>query len=103
MKSKLEKEFDTAMLSIYQRAKTEAGYNATIFFRMLSDRGGLATARYLINAAQPSDGYTHFYERGRLDLTVEAMVVGSPKWHPLFTNEEIERASSRLEQYKNRS
>lgn len=63
----LSKQFDVAMFEIYRRAKSEAGYNATIFLRMINDRGGLSTAKYLINAPRPSDGYTHLYERGRLD------------------------------------
>jgi hypothetical protein len=66
---------------------------------MLGDKGGLATAKYLINALKPSDGYTHLYERGRLDLTVEAMVVENPKWHPLFTGEELTKAKKRLVDY----
>lgn len=47
MTTNLERQFDTAMMSIYQRAKTEAKYNASVFLGMLNDRGGLATARYL--------------------------------------------------------
>jgi len=93
------KQFDNAMFEICARAKSEARYNATIFLGMLGDRGGLATAKYLINSRKPSDGYTHLYERGRLDLTVEAMVVESPRWHTLFTNEELEKARLRLAQY----
>jgi hypothetical protein len=95
----LLKQFDGAMFEIYSRAKSEAGYNATIFLRMLGDRGRLATAKYLINSPKPSDGYTQLYERARLDLTVEAMVVENPKWHTLFTSEELERARQRLVQY----
>lgn len=93
------KQFDAAMFSIYNRAKSEAGYNATIFLGMLNDRGGLSTAKYLINTPKPSDGYTHLYERGRLDLTVEAMVVENTRWHELFTEEELEKARRRLKQY----
>jgi hypothetical protein len=91
--------FDEAMFGIYRRAKSEAEYNATIFLRMISERGGLATARYLINSPKPSDGYTHLYERGRLDLTVEAMVVENGRWHELFTSEELVKARVRLAQY----
>lgn len=97
--SKLEKQFDEAMLTIYRRAKSEAKYNAAIFFRMLSERGGVVTAKYLINAAKPSEGYTHLYERGRLDLTVEAMVVEDKRWNPLFTADELARARKRLSDY----
>jgi hypothetical protein len=95
----LARRFDAAMFEIYRRAKLEAGYNATIFLRMISDKGGLATAKFLINSPTPSDGYTRLYERGRLDLTVEAMVVENPRWHPLFTNHELALASSRLRKY----
>jgi len=52
----LAKQFDSAMFEIYRRAKVEAGYNATIFLKLISDRGGLVTAKYLFNTAKPSDG-----------------------------------------------
>ena len=96
----IEKAFNQAMFEIYHRAKTEAGYTATIFLKMLGDRGGLSTAKYLINSTKPSDGYTNLYERERLDLTVEAMVVENPQWHPLFTEDEIKKARRRLRQYE---
>lgn len=97
--SDMLKQFDMAMFQIYQRAKKEARYNATIFFRMLNDRGGLATAKYLINSDKPSDGYTHLHQLGRLDLTVEAMVTEDKRWEQLFTPEELEKARKRLHDY----
>jgi len=96
----IEKEFDAAMFNIYRRAKDEAGYTATVFLGMLHDRGGLSTAKFLINAAKPSDGYTALYERGRLDLTVEAMVLEQSKWHEIFTADEIARCRKRLRDYR---
>src|SRR5437016_3232913 len=97
--SDLEPQFDRAMEKIYVRAKTEANYTASIFHRMLCDRGGLSTAKYLINERQVSEGYTALWELGRLDLTVEAEVVDNPRWYPLFEQEEIERARRRLKEY----
>jgi len=95
----LQRRFDAAMFSIYRRAWTEAGYRATAFLHMLSTRGCLATARYLINTPKPSLGYTRLYETGRLDLTVEALVAGDTTWHALFTDDEIEKAKRRLKTY----
>jgi hypothetical protein len=92
--------FDAPMFEIYHRAKSEAGYTASIFLNMLTDRGGVATAKTLINAAKPSDGYTKLFDLGRLDLTVEAMVVRETKWHSLFEPEEIEKAKKRLKEYR---
>jgi hypothetical protein len=97
--SDILKQFDEAMLAIYRRAKSEAQHNATIFFRMLTEKGGLATAQYLINSERPSDGYTRLYERGRLDLTVEAMVVEDKRWHGLFTAGELAKAKKRPSDY----
>jgi hypothetical protein len=74
------------MFDIYQRAKLEAGYNATIFLRMISDRGGLATAKYLINSPTPSDGYTHLYERGRLDLSFDRSCISLTSSESLSKN-----------------
>ncbi len=93
------KEFDGAMFTIYRRAKSEAKYNATIFLNMLNERGGLATAKFLINAPKESDGYTELYLRKRLDLTVEAMVVEEKRWHSLFTEDELDKARKRLEKH----
>jgi hypothetical protein len=94
----LEERFRDSMLSIYVRAKKEAGYNATRFLQMLEDRGPLETARLLINRTTPSDGFTALWEAGRLDLTVEAHAL-DPQFEPLFTADERRVARDRLQQY----
>jgi hypothetical protein len=87
------------MFEIYARARAEAKYTASVFLGMLQRQGGLITAKQLINASKPSDGYTALYERGRLDLTVEAVVIENIEWHDLFSTEELARAKARLKQY----
>ncbi len=96
----IETQFDQVMFDVYRRAKYEAKYNATIFLQMLTDNGGLRTAKTLINAAKPSDGYTELYLRKRLDLTVEAVVTEDARWHSLFLDEELQRARKRLSDYQ---
>ncbi len=86
------------MIDIH-RAAGEIGYRATVFIGMVQDRGGLATAKALINASTPSDGYTRLFELGRLDLSVEAVVMDNPSWHHLFLPEELARARKRLRDY----
>lgn len=98
--SDLEKSFDAAMLDIFRKAKQEAGYNASRFFQMLTDHGGLDTARILIHADTVSDGYSALWERGRLDLTVEALIYDNSGFHPLFSAEEMEIVRERLVQYQ---
>ncbi|WP_288586581.1 hypothetical protein [uncultured Methylobacterium sp.] len=91
--------FDNAMFGIYYRAKKEAAYNATLFLNMISSQPGLSVAKQLINAPKVSVGYAALYEKGRLDLTVEAMVVESLEWRDLFEPEELARAERRLREY----
>lgn len=95
----LEFRFDAAMMDIYHRAKSEARYNATRYFQMLADHRGLETARMLLHSAAVSEEYTALWERGRLDLTVEALIHDRSEYHPLFTEEERETARRRLEEY----
>lgn len=91
-------EFNEAMRSVYDRARAEANYHATYFLSMLAEHGSLATARKLLHAPAVSDGFAALWERGRLDLTVEALVV-QPRFVDLFTPAEIEIAHHRLGQF----
>lgn len=95
----LEIAFHEAMLNIYRTAKSEAKYNAQRFLQMVVDHGGVAAAHMLINAETVSEGYTALWEKGRLDLTVEAMVVNTPKFHSLFSENELQICRERLQQY----
>jgi hypothetical protein len=90
-----EAAFHEAMLSIYERAKSECKYNAARFLQMVGERGGLQTAKYLLHAPGLSDGFTALWKCGRLDLTVEAYVL-MPEWRGLFTEEETKVAAKRL-------
>lgn len=91
-------DFGKAMLSLYERAKREADYTASGYLGMLSELGPLGTARQLLSVPAVSDGFANLWERGRLDLTVEALVL-QPEFAPLFTEEELARARTRLEQF----
>jgi hypothetical protein len=92
-------QFDEEMFRIYERARSEAQYNATRFLHMLYEHRGLETARILLHATNVSEGYTALWERGRLDLTVEAVIHDNPRWHSLFTQEDLEICNQRLTEY----
>ena len=98
MPTELETRFHEAMLEIYRRAKSDAGYNATRFLGMVSEQGGYQAARTLIYASTVSDGYTALWERKHLELTVEALIL-KPEWHDLFSDEERTIARQRLADY----
>jgi hypothetical protein len=94
----LEARFDSAMLDVYRRALQECHYNATRFLHMLHEHRGVETARILLHATNVSEGYVALWERKRLDLTVEALVI-SDEWSSLFTDHERDIARRRLKAY----
>lgn len=72
------------------------GYNPTAFLEMLSKYGTLGTARKLIHAPHVSDGYSKLFMMGRLDLTLEAVML-KPEYANLLTKEELEICASRIQ------
>jgi hypothetical protein len=91
----LERRFHGAMIEVYQRARSETGYNATRFIKMIAELGGLETARLLLSARDPSEGFVTLVQSGRVDLTVEALAL-DPSYAPLFTDAQLESARRRV-------
>ncbi|WP_064077670.1 DUF262 domain-containing protein [Prescottella equi] len=91
-------EFGRHMVDGYERARREAGYNATYFRSMLAEIGPVATAKKLLASPTVSDGFASLWERGRLDLTVEALLL-DPRFETLFDNDELDAARRRLKQF----
>jgi len=98
MSKELEAKFDETMMDVYRRALKERDYKATRFLHMLLEHHGLETARKLLHASNVSEGYVALWERKRLDLTVEALILAD-EWLPLFGEPEREIAWKRLAQY----
>lgn len=69
-----------------------------IVVKLLSEHGGLATARQLLWSDTPSDGFTTLWQHKRFDLTLEAHILRQD-FASLFTDEDRQRARDRLEQY----
>ena len=91
-----EKAFTKAMEQIYIDA-VAIGYRPTIFRRMLADLGGVETARRLI-VSDATSGFTKLWEKKRLDLSIEALILKS-EWLPLFSAMEHQIARKRLSAY----
>ena len=96
--SGLETEFDNAMMNVYRTAKKECDHNATYFLQMLLDHRGIETAHRLLAGEAPQEGFTKLWECGRLDITVECLVLNK-RFRGLFDDNELETARRRLRQY----
>ena len=93
----LKDEFHRAMLNIY-RAAAELGYRPTYFLRMVRQQGGVAAAKRLLSGPVAQSGLTTLWELGRLDISMEALVV-QERWQPLFSDAERQAARHRLSAY----
>ena len=94
----LADDFDNAMMNVYRMAKEECAYNANMFLRMLHEHGGIETAHRLFGGETPQYGFTKLWECGRLDITVECIVLDL-RYQALFDDHELETARRRLRQY----
>ena len=92
---KLEERFHQQMLNVYRRAKDECGYTANRFHQMVEEQGGLQTAKALLASKRIPDGFAQLYMLGRLDISMENLVLQEP-WANLFTDTELAVARRRL-------
>ena len=87
-----EKWFHRELIEKSDKAKKECKYNAIYYNQMLSELGGVKTAKRLIAKAiqtqNPSDGFTTLFMVGRTDLTMESSVI-KEEYRELFTADEI--------------
>lgn len=97
MPDSLAERFAVELFRQCERAKKECNYNATRFLQMFHEQGAISTARQLIMSPNLSRGFISMWERKRLDLTIEALIIREP-WRQLFTCAEVEIATKRLEQ-----
>ena len=96
--TEVEKQFERDMISIYNTAKKECGYNATRFLNIISEKGSLSAAKQLLSKPGGTEGFTTLWKHQRLDLSVEAHVL-MPKYAELFTEEERKICIDRLKEF----
>lgn len=94
----IENKFNEDMQQIYIRAKIELKYNATRFMRLVSEKGGLQTAKQLIAKDGGTYGFEILWENKRLDLSIEAHVLKA-EYSTLFSDEEKDICRRRLKEF----
>lgn len=93
----LENEFHREMEGIYHVAAS-LGYRPTYFLQMVQQHGGVSAVKQLLNAPEAQSGLTKLWELGRLDISMEALVV-QERWIPLFGDAERQAAWERLQAF----
>jgi len=94
----LEKKFHEDMRDIYLTAKKELKYNASRFWQLVCEKGGVQAAKTLIAKDGGTYGFEILWEHRRLDLSVEAHVLKS-EYKDIFTDDERKMCRDRLLQF----
>jgi len=95
MTQKLEDDLEREFRKSVEICISHYRYRPSYFLQMLDNYGAADTAIKLVTAPKFHEGFTKLWELGRLDLTVEAIVLRSP-YNQLFAKEVLDSASERL-------
>ena len=95
---KLKKEFNNEVLQSVEDSK-KIGYVPTRFIQMLqqSDNNAYEVVQRLVTK-EATSGLEKLWEQGRLDLSVEAIIV-QPRYQELFSDEIIKICKRKLKQF----
>ncbi len=86
----MEEKFTEAWFSARQQAEALG-----VRFRPLERQQALTQAQRVLSGHRPSDGFSQLAEKGRLDLSLEALAV-KKAYTGLFTDEQANEALTRL-------
>ncbi|MBO5954022.1 MAG: hypothetical protein J6Q53_07905 [Oscillospiraceae bacterium] len=86
----MEQKFVAAWLSSREKAETLG-----VRLRPIAAEEVLKQAHRSVSSHRPSDGFTALAAKGRLDLSLEALVIDK-RFTALFTDEEANNALTRL-------
>lgn len=93
----LEAEFTQALEGTVEAARRR-GYIPTYFMQMLSEHGGVETAKRLLAKSEPQTGLFELWNLGILHEFMEAVICDNPRYQSLFTPKEIGEAHRRLDE-----
>lgn len=86
--SALENEFTQELIKRTEEAAKACGYNPARFVQAVEKNGGVRTAKSYISRNRTSEGFEKLQMCGKLDLSMEAVVVDK-KYAALFTDDEV--------------
>jgi hypothetical protein len=89
----LERLFAQALHDIYAKCH-KLGYRPTGMMEMMEKIGAIPTAKQLL-ASPPSEGFARLAMLGRLDLSIESLIL-EDRWSTVFTDAERKTAQQRL-------
>lgn len=97
MSQQLEHDLHKAMLEVPFRIQSLANYNPQRLWLLVRKTGGLRAAKILLRNDRITMGLQVLSKAKCLDASIEYLVLQN-RWRPLFTEQELRMAKSRLRQ-----
>ena len=91
-------ELERELISLSARIQ-ETGVSTQVLSQLLEQNGAVSAVQTLLRPGAPGYGFAELWQQGRLDLTVETLVVGNDHFARLFGAAAVERAAGRLANY----
>jgi hypothetical protein len=85
------------MKDVIQICQRELRWKPTAAIQMIHKHGPVEAARLIVLTEGRTDGFARCWEAGRLELSIEAIILGE-EFQPLFDEEVLAEAQNRLEQ-----
>lgn len=82
------KDFTVALVEAITAAERDCGVLQPKLRQSVSVYGGVSAVKEYIKRKRASDGFDALKAVGRLELSMEALVISKP-YHALFTDEEV--------------
>ena len=95
----LKRELRERYISTYNECKKLKYFPSAFLDMVVSNDDIVETTRKLIHKEGGTSGFTTLYEKRRLDLSVENIIL-EPRYRELFTEEDLQAARDRLKEYK---
>jgi hypothetical protein len=91
----LEMKFTQQLIKKCEQAQKECNCNSTRFLQTVEKSGGVKAVKMLLSKDQLSDGFETLKMCGRLDLSMEVVVIDN-QFADLFTDDEVNTCFMRL-------
>ena len=104
MPTDVERQFEDQVMAVYENGQRVLGYNATRVLQKIRADGGLAAAKSWLRPKKkdkPTKGFLMLVDFGRLELSLEALVLNDP-WNTLFNEDELATIKKLLDQIDER-
>lgn len=94
----LEQQLQQELIHTVEQHNLVCGWNPARFLQSVNQYGAVSVLRRMLAQGKTSESFERLAEQGRLELSIEALIV-KKQYAPLFTDKEVNACFDSLCQY----